>query len=800
MLVSYHWLKDYVDIPLTAQEFAARITAAGLEAEGVDEARQGIKGVVAGRIKTIVSHAQSDKLLVCKVDAGRELQVVTGAKNLKPGQTVPVVLDGGFLPGLGEVQETVFRGVASEGMLLSAFELGLDDAAEAKAGILILSGDIAPGTDLVAYAKLDDIVVDLSLTPNRSDCLSLFNLARETAAILQTPLHLPRISYAETLGPVADFAAVKVLDEELCPRYTARVVKNIKVGPSPLWMQQYLRSAGIRPINNVVDIGNFVMLETGQPLHVFDYDLLAKGEIIVRRAKEGELIVTLDGQKRVCHGEQLLICDAEKPVCIAGVMGALNSEITGGTQNVLIEAAVFDPVSIRRTSRELGLRSESSLRYEKGLDSETTPFASSRCAELLVKLCGGEAATGILDTYQGQYQKKEILLRPARVNRILGTELSRGEIASVMQRLAFGLKERGGELLVTVPSYRLDIQAEIDLVEEVSRLDGYDKIPVTLPEGTTTQGKLTPWQIFLDRLQEACAALGLRQVITYDFIGAKDLDALLLPQASPLRRAVAIANPLNEERSLMRSTLLPGLLAAAAKNYYRRQLELGIFECGAIFIPSGEILPQEPLTLGMLSYGKTEAGWLDQPFAKDFFYLKGIWESLCQSLKLKDWQMAATEEHAFLHPGKAAEIRVGGQSVGFIGELHPAAAASYDLPAVAVCQVDVAGLYAAYRGDIACRPLPKYPAVSRDMALVVPRHLTAGSVEALIRLRGGDFLNKVALFDVYEGSQLPADCCGLAYKLSFQAENRTLTDEEVAGVLKNILEALMQEYGVKLRY
>ncbi len=801
MQVSYKWLQKYVNITISPEELGEKLTMAGITVDVVSRPWKGIDGLVAGHVLRVEQHPDADRLHVCRVDVGtgEPLQIVCGAPNVAEGQKVIVAMLGAHLPG-GKISKGKLRGVESFGMLCSLAELNLDDSAEGKSGIYILPQETPVGTDIVELLMLDDAVLELDLTPNRADCLSIINVAREVAAVTGGTFSLPEITYPETTEKIADLAKIAVADAVLCPRYTARLVKNVKIGPSPLWMQHFLRTAGMRPINNVVDISNFVLMEYGQPLHTFDYDTLANHEILVRPAQPGEKMVTLDRQERLLPERAILICDGEKPICIGGVMGGLNSEVTGDTSNILLESAAFDRVSIRHTSRQLGLRSEASLRFEKGVDLFNLDVASRRAVQLMVELCGAEALSGMLDTYEGETKKMQVMLRPAKVNAVLGTDWTEKAMTDAIASLGFAMMKKDNGYLVDIPSYRQDITGEIDLVEEVARLLGFEHIPVSLPYGEMTEGRKTEEQVFYEKITDTCAALGLRQVITYSFISPKDADLLLLPPNHPWRQVIPIMNPLNEEQSIMRTSLLPGLLQTAARNNSRRNLDLALFEQGHVFLPQNEGLPEEPLYLGALVMGKDCSGWYCGGTEMDFFYLKGIFESLLSRCGVEYWWVEATSAYPFLHPGRAAKIMVGGKEAGFLGEMHPQVAKNYDLSGRAcVLQLELNKLFAARKNKKEVCSLPKFPATTRDIALVAKVDIPAALIEKTITEAGGKYLTKVELFDVYQGAQVTDGFRSLAYGLTFQAPERTLTDDEVNGYFKNILSELGEKLQVQLR-
>lgn len=802
MRIPYKWLKQYVDIDLPPEKLAEKLTMAGLPVENIESLAPDFRGVVVGKIRSITPHPNAEHLVICRVDTGRELQLVTGAPNVYIDQKVAVALEGAKLPGGREIRRATFRGVTSEGMLCSAQELGLDANLVSPAdreGVLTLPPDTLPGADAAEVLGLNDVVLVLELTPNRADCLSILGVAREVAALTGAPLRLPEIAVREDGRRIEDLAAVEIEAPDLCARYVARLVSNVRIGPSPAWLQACLRAAGMRPINNVVDITNFVMLEMGQPLHAFDYDLLQQHRIIVRRAEAGEKIKTLDDVERELDPEMLVIADAARPVAVAGVMGGLETEVTLETANILIESAHFDGASIRRTSRKLGLRSEASTRFERGVNLEGAAAAADRAAQLMAELAGGSVARGRLDCYVRKRQPVTILLRPQRVNYLLGTTLTPAAMKELLERLHLEVSGEG-PFQVTVPAYRGDLTREIDLVEEIARLYGYDNIPVTLPGNITALEKQTPAQRWEEAGREAAATAGLVEVVTYSFIGPRALDQLQLPPDHPWRRVVKIHNPLRDEQSIMRPSLLPGLLEVAGRNASRRVLPVAIYELGRVFIPAGRQLPVEPLRLGGLVMGTTGRGWNWPAGEMDFFYLKGIVENILARLRIKAITWEAATAYPFLHPGRAATIKAGELSLGFLGELHPDVLAAFDLPSRA-CVFELDWDYAGSlnQRQVGYEPLPRFPAVERDLAVVVEENLPAAAVEEVIREAGGDQLKGCTLFDVYRGAPVPAGYKSLAYSLVYQLPDRTLTDAEVNAAQERIQRALEERLGARLR-
>ncbi len=807
MRVSYNWLKELVEINISPEEMAEKLTNAGIEVESL-ERLQSVEGVVIGLITEIRAHEAADKLLVCRVDTGGSLwTIVTGAKNVQEGQKVPVALPGARLAGGKIITVAKIRGVESSGMLCSAEELGLDVdklPAEQKDGIYILPADTPLGKDIVEVLGLDDVILELCLTPNRSDCLGMINVAREVAALTGGQLRLPQVEASAEGGPVAQLTSVEIRDPQLCRRFVARVIQNVKIEPSPLWLQQRLIRVGIRPINNIVDVTNYIMMETGQPLHAYDYDALSENRIVVRRAQAGEELVTLDGQKRQLKSEMLVIADAEKAAGLAGVMGGLATEVTEQTKNILLEAAHFDPVTIRRTALALGMRSEASLRFEKGVDVEQTAIVADRTVQLLEELGAGTAVPGHVDCYPGKAARAPINVKLQRINQLLGTELTAAEVEKIFQALQFTIEEKNADgWLIMTPSYRTDLGIEADIIEEVARLNGYDKIPTTLPQGDTTQGKRTWAQQVQHRLGQIMTSQGLFEVITYSFHNPRHLDLLNLPADHKLRDAVVIKNPLSEEQGMMRTTLLPGLLDVVARNLNKRNKNLRFYELGKIYSKGAypqAALPDEKTVLGMVATGRKEKEWLYGEEEYGFFYLKGVVENILKSLGIPAYTFKQVQTVPWLHPGRTASIFIDEEELGIIGEIHPLVLEKYDISQrVTFSQLDVELLIAKAQERPVYQPIPRYPAVSRDLAIVVPDKVENASIEKVITRVGQGLLRQIRLFDLYRGQQVTEGYKSMAYSLTWQAEDRTLTDEEVNALHQQIEEALSQELGADLR-
>jgi len=772
--------------------------------ETVEPPVPGLRQIVVGRILEIIPHPKSGKLFVCKVDVGKKvIQVVSGAPNLEVGVNAAVAPAGVSLPDGSLVEVKEFQGVKSEGLLCSGAELGTDKWGFGDdQGVLILEEKWAPGTCLDQALGLDDQILEFDLTPNRGDCLAVINIAREVSALTGAELRLPRVEVPEVGENISDFIQVEIREPSLCRRYAGRIVRNVRVAPSPAWLRYRLQAAGLRPINNIVDVTNYVMLEFGQPLHAFDYEKLQGSRIIVRKAAPGEQLVTLDGSPRNLDEEMLVIADAHEPVALAGVMGGLASEVTKRTRTVFLESAYFDPQSIRRTSKQLGLRTESSQRFEKGINIEGVVAALNRAAQLIAQLGAGEVVSGVVDQYVRPAVPLTIRLRVSRVNRVLGTTLERADVQKILERLGFCCELCGTDfLLVSVPPHRVDVSEEIDLVEEVARVYGYDQIPATVPVGVLSQGQCSQERCLRELTARVMVECGLDEVITFSFTGEAAFDKLRIPQESKLREVVRIQNPLREEHRLLRTLLLPGLLETVVGNCKRRLTDLGVFEMGAVFQPTGEkSLPEEKLHLGIAVCGKEDRGWQEPPGERDFYYVKGVLEALFETLGIEDFAFVPLTDFPPLHPGRAARVLVGSQEVGFIGELHPDVQENFELPVrVCVSELDLTSVFPLARPTKVFQPIPRYPGVERDLAVVVSQDVPAAEVTRVILAAGGDLLRECRLFDVYQGPQVPPGCRSLAYSLLFQSQERTLTDEEVSEIHRNIVEALEREVGGKLR-
>ncbi|MFW6278976.1 MAG: phenylalanine--tRNA ligase subunit beta [Bacillota bacterium] len=798
MDVPYNWLKSYIDFDLEPGELAQKLTMLGLEVENVEFLGAGLENIIIGKITEVQDHPDADKLSVCMVETGDgDKQIICGAPNVKEDLLVPVAPEGTVLPGGQEVNKVKLRGVSSEGMICSADELGLQE--ERAEGIMELDVAASPGESFIGTVGLDEYVLQLDLTPNYARCLGLLGIARELAAVLEDKeVKYPEIDFTVTESESFDNVKVEIKDPDLCPRYTARLLKNVEIGPSPLWMQHRLRSAGIRPINNIVDITNYVLLEYNQPLHAFDYDQINGDRIIVRRAQEGENLLTLDDEQRSLTTEDLVIADQDEAIALAGVMGGAESEVSETTTTVLLESACFDPVSIRKTSRRLGLPSEASHRFERGIDIEALKEASNRAAQLMQKYAGAEISDDLVDEYPQPAEKKIIDLDPERVNQLLGLELKDNEIKNMLEKLEFKLEEIVCDIMkISVPSYRNDVTQEADLVEEVARMYGYNNIPVTF-SASEQQGKRTAGQKIRDRVCDLMVAMGLDEIISFSLMDKDIYEQMGIAAESDLRDWVEIKNPLNESFSVMRTSLIPNMLRILSDNAKRQQQELRFFELGKVFQSSENERPREMRKLAGGSMGYISENWHND--APDFYYLKGVLENLVSRLKLNNLKFRATEK-PYLHPGRTAEIYYGKQKVGILGEVSPELIDEFDLQkGTSVFQIDFDVLEKKVKpNDFEFESLPKFPPVARDLAVIVSRDIPAVVLLDEIDDNGGELLKQVNLFDVYRGEQISENKKSLAFELLFQAEDRTLTDEEVNNVFNRIVDNLQDKYNVTVR-
>lgn len=801
MIISLNWLKEYVDFSVSPEELADRLTMSGLEVESIEYAGKALESVVVAEILDMGGHPDADKLSLCRVSDGEnEYPIVCGASNMKTGDKVALARTGTVLPPGPKFPEGItikkakIRGQVSEGMLCAENELGLGTESD---GIMILPPGAVPGTRLIDELGINDVLLEIGITPNRPDCLSVVGTAREAAAVLSGAAGYPDTSVKESGVPVGDYISVEIKSPGGCPRYTCRVISGVKIGPSPEWMKTRLESSGIRSINNVVDVTNYVLLELGQPLHAFDYDLVRGKKIVVRQAEDGETITTLDGAERKLSADDLLICDGERPVALAGVMGGAYTEVTGGTTSILLESAYFSPDTVRKTSRKTGLKSESSYRFERGVDPEGVVKALDRAAALIAGLAGGEVAAGRIDEYPVKIEPAVVSVTASRINAILGTDISEEEIISIQKRLGLELlSPDNGVLTFRVPTYRVDLTREIDIVEETARLYGYNNVPVTLPAvamKTELPGGVRTVQ---SKFKEVFTANGFYEAINYSFE-----DEELLGLFSP-EKALPILNPISKDGAVMRTSLTAGLVKNVLLNLSRQENDVRIFETGKIYIPSsGDKLPKETNKLAAAATGRKQPElWDREEF--DFFDLKAVLEKALGALHARDCvTFRAAPGIEFLHPGKSAEIVMDGEVVGYAGEIHPGLRERFGLTKrVYVAEIDLddaARLTAGKKGEF--RPLPKFPSVRRDIALVVDEGVSAGSIIDEIRSMGSGLIEDARIFDVFTGGAVQEGKKSVAVSLHLRASDKTLTEEEINRIQDKALKKLRLALGAELR-
>ena len=799
MKLPLKWLADYVDIGNPdIKDYCEKMTATGSKVEGFEILGEDISNVVVGKINAISKHPNADKLVVCSIDVGEAepLQIVTGAKNVNVGDKVPVALNGANLPGGVKIKTGKLRGETSQGMLCSIGELNLtthDMPGAVEDGILILPTDAPIGTDIKEYLMLSDTVVEFEITPNRPDCLSVIGLARESAVTMDSELKLRTPEIKACDGKIEDYISVRVDEPTLCPRYTAKVVHNVKIEPSPLWMRSRLRAAGVRPINNIVDITNYVMLEYGQPMHAFDYKCLDGKQIVVRCADEGEIFKTLDSNDRHLKSSMLVIADAEKPVALAGIMGGENSEITDDTKTVVFESANFYGAGVRITSRALGMRTESSGRFEKGLDPELTMDAVNRACELVQLLGAGTVAEGTIDIYPEKKAETVIKLEPERISNFLGTYISEADMRATLEKLCFRLD--GDKIYV--PSYRSDVECMNDIAEEVIRIYGYNKIESTRFRTSAAEGKLTPKQRYYRGLCTALCGMGLNEIQTFSFISPKYYDKINLPEESVIRKSVVISNPLGEDTSVMRTTAIPSMLEVIARNNNYNNTDASLYEMAKVYIPREGIVTNDKGIPGTLPEEKTKV--VIGTLKGDFYALKGIVEAVVEFTGVKDVEFEAVTTCPIFHPGRCAKIVKDGIELGIFGQVSYGVCENYSIDKpVFVADLDFE-LLLANAGDVAqYKPLPKFPAVTRDFSFMCDVDLEAAKIEKVIKKSLGKLLDGVKLFDIYIGAQTGGKK-SISYSVSLRAPDRTLTAEETEAAISKMLANLDKELGITIR-
>ena len=805
MDTSLSWIKAYVpDLDVTAQEYTDAMTLSGTKVEGFEKMDADLDRIVVGQIDKIEKHPDADKLIICQVNIGTEtIQIVTGAPNVKEGDKVPVVLDGGRVAGGHEPGQRVaggikikkgkLRGVPSNGMMCSIEELGSNRDMYPEApeyGIYIFQKDVEVGSSAISALGLDDVVFEYEITSNRVDCYSVIGIAREAAATFRKEFHPPIVTPTGNDEDVNDYVKVTVKDQELCPRYTARVVKNIKIGPSPEWMQRRLASVGIRPINNLVDITNYVMEEYGQPMHAYDLDTIAGREIVVRRAEDGEKFVTLDGQEREMDSSVLMICDGEKSIGVAGIMGGENSMITDNVKTMLFEAACFNGTNIRKSAKKIGLRTDASGKFEKGLDPENAQAAIDRACQLVEEMGAGEVVGGMVDVYAEKREPSRVTFDAEKINALLGTDLTKEQMLGYLKLVELEYDETTNEIVA--PTFRQDIHRLADVAEEVARFFGYDNIPTTLPSGEATTGKLS-YKLRIEEVARNIAEFcGFSQGMTYSFESPKVFDKLLLPEDSKLRQAIEIRNPLGEDYSVMRTTSLNGMLTSLATNYNRRNKNVKLYELGNVYLPKALPLTELPdermqFTLGMYGEG-------------DFFSMKGVVEEFFDKIGLHEKETYDPNAgKTFLHPGRQANIIYDGTVVGYLGEVHPDVADIYGIGERAyIAVIDMPEIVARATFDRKYEGIAKFPAVNRDLSMVVPKNIMVGQIEEVIEKNGGAHLESYSLFDLYEGAQIKPGFKSVAYSITFRAKDRTLEESDISKAMDKILAGL-EAMGIELR-
>lgn len=795
MKLNRKWLnEEFVDLSgVPDREFVETMTIAGQKVETYERLDAELRNVVVGRVVSITRHTNSDHMWVCQIDvgAGEPVQIVTGAQNVHEGDLVPVAQHNSWLPGGVHITKGKLRGEVSNGMLCSLKELGLtlnDFPYAIEDGIWILQEDCKPGDDINTVIGNDDTVVDFEITNNRPDCYSILGLAREAAAAFNKPMrHHDPVVRGGAAGELSELLEVEVPAEDLCRRYTARMVRNVKIAPSPKWLRQRLRANGVRPINNIVDITNYVMLEYGQPMHAFDYRYVGSGKIVVRRSEPGEVLTTLDGNVRTLTPGMLVIADETKPIGLAGIMGGENSEIMDDTVDVVFESANFNGTSIRQTALALGMRTEASGKFEKNIDPLLTLPAVDRACELVELLGAGEVMDGVIDVLNDIPEPRTIELEPDRINALLGTDISEADMVEYLRRLEIPVE--GHE--IRVPSWRPDLVGMADIAEEVGRLFGYNNIPTTTFRGAATEGGYTEAMKLENRAGSLCRSLGYSEILTYSFVSPSIFDQIRLPEDSSLRNAMRIQNPLGEDASIMRTVALPSMLAILARNNAYHNDAVKLYELAKVYLPKpGQILPDEPKHLVLGTYGEHE----------DFFKMKGEIEAFLRGMNVPEARYTAEKHDPTFHPGRCARVSVGDVDLGCFGQIHPLVARSYGIDGeIFAAELNFTALLSLQLPEKTYTPLPKYPAVTRDIAVVCGEAVTVAALSDCIRAAGGKLLRSVELFDIYRGKGIASGSKSAAFRLTLRADDRTLTDADSDGVVSAVLAALGKELNAKLR-
>ncbi len=802
MRVSINWLKDYVNIDISPHDLAERLTMAGLEVETLDPVGHSLQDIVAAKILSVTRHPDAERLFLCRVDAGHgEIPVVCSAPNLEEGTLVPMALPGTELPGGLKVKESWIRGERSEGMLLAEDEMGLTDD---HTGLMILPSDLNPGDRVFHTLSLEDWALDVAITPNRPDCASVIGIAREIAAITGQKLKRPEIRVTTSSTPIEDLTQVTVDDPGGCPRYAAGIIRGVEPRPSPFWLRYRLHVSGMRAINNIVDVTNYVLLETGHPLHSFDYDRLKGNRIVVRRAEENEVFMTLDGQSHNLNAEMLMICDAERAVAVAGIMGGLNSEIFSGSTNVLVESAFFDPVTIRKGAKRLGMSTEASYRFERGVDIESVSIALERALMLMYQLGGGEIAKGFIDEYPKPYIPSVIKLRIDKANSLLGSSISCERAVKHLRALEMEVEKLDADILqVTPPTFRVDLTREVDLVEEVARMEGFDKISVTCPSIKPSDEVEPPEQVMVATLRETMVGLGFNEVINYSFVSPDTADLLIAGEESPLRSFVPILNPLTVDQSVMRTSLVPGVLETVRTNVAYGVKDLRLFEWGNVFIHTeADALPHEkPFLVAVMTGLFNQKQWYCEERSADFFDIKGIVEVLLKTLGFHGALFKRSEMPPYYNPENSSSIYLSDSVIGTVGQVLPKLMVDSDLETLTayLFELDIRALLEQTPEPITFKPLPKFPAVFRDISLIVQRKVESSKIQEIVKREGGDLLESVHLYDLYEGGKIEKAEKAVTLRICYRSKEGTLEGKEINRLHEEIIQRIRREIGARLR-
>ncbi|MBU0993855.1 MAG: phenylalanine--tRNA ligase subunit beta [Proteobacteria bacterium] len=802
MKTSLSWLKEYVDVEMDASKIADALTMAGLEVETVIDRYAFLETVVVARILEIKPHKNADKLRVCTVDTGKDkLNIVCGAPNVQEGMLVPLALPGTELPGGVILEKGKIRGEVSEGMICSKKELAIG---EDDGGIMVLEPHLTIGEPLNNALNLCDPVIEIDLTPNRPDCLGIIGIAREVAAFENKTVQKPETKLPNALNHIKNFTSVTIEDPDLCPRYAACLLTDIKVGPSPFWLKDRLQSVGLKPINNIVDVTNFVMMETGQPLHAFDFDNLAENRIVVKRAKNNKTFITLDEKERHLSADMLMICDGQKPVALAGVMGGLNSEIEEKTTRVLIESACFNPTSIRKTAKQLGLHSDASHRFERGVDPDGTVNAILRAAQLMAEIGGGQPVEGIIDEHPKPSSPHIITLGIPDTNRLIGTSLTKEKIESLLKSIGFitaPIDENA--IAVTVPLFRVDVSKPVDLMEEVARCVGYNHIPTSFPLIPAKTGVHNPHIERRSTVKDILLGLGLTETVNYSFVHELSCDRLRLAENDPKRNRVKILNPLTEDQAVMRTSLLPGLLETARRNISRQVTSLKIFETGKIFMGKDAITQPDEIEMvtGLITGNRERMTWHADPQTVDFYDLKGILESLFESLHIENIYIkkCLSDQYPYTRPGVSATIHFENQFLGLLGEVHPEVLANYNLKQSAfIFEINLDSLLPLIPVIKSSADIPKYPAITRDITIIISKKSEAGQILKTIDNLNDKLVETVQLFDVYEGKPIPEGRRSISIRITYRSQDKTLKDKNINGIHQKITDTLLKEFDATL--